>query len=810
MLSRTILSCLQVQRGLGVNWLVRGLLLSIFLIGSGTLIAGDPSLPGNHPLTQAQAGSLLISELRCAACHSGIERSSHPEKTAPDLSEVGARISPAYLRRYLASPSTIHPGTTMPDILASKPEAERDKVAEALTHFLIAQSKTGFASEKPAQLNVAEGKALFHSVGCVACHGPREALSGEPPVKKRNDEEDEDESLPKKKPIQPVAVKLGHVVAKYSAKSLSEFLFQPLRVRSSGRMPDLKLTPAESLAIAGYLIGDQPPMEKALVPETTLVAAGQKYFQELNCAACHTLGNIKASPQIGPLSAADFTRGCLSKTSARSPQFNVDDAQKQAIIAALRAKPTTDSPQVVVAKTMTAFNCIACHIRDDYGGILESYNAFFQTSEKNLGDDARIPPPLTLVGAKLQPAWMKKVLFDGESVRPYMATRMPQFGTANLHHLPEIFARLDVLKSPALSIPEPEPKSTKDRDHAKLLRTAGRELLGDKALNCVNCHNFNGKPSPTNKGIDLMTSYERLQPGWFSIFIRNPGALRPRIVMPTAWPDGIATHKKILEGNTDEQIAAIWFYLSLGTSAADPSGIRVENTRLTVGAKAEVHRGRSRVAGFRGISVGLPEKLSYAFNAETGTLTAIWQGEFVNVNWQGQGSGDFNPVGEAITLAQDVSFAQLADEKTPWPLLPVMTKEAPVNPDPLFPKNHGYQFRGYFLDEQMIPTFQYRSGTIEIEDRSVASGSEGQRKLKRVLQFHAPEQQTVWFRAMTGDLKQESERVFRSGKLRLTIPEAETKLRQNADDPKRSELLLRLQIPKGKSNMEFLYEPIPK
>ncbi len=41
------------------------------------------------------------------------------------------------------------------------------------------------------------------------------------------------------------------------------------------------------------------------------------------------------------------------------------------------------------------------------------------------------------------------------------------------------------------------------------------------------------------------------------------------------------------------------------------------STKLTVANQALMHRGRSRIAGYRGIAVGLPEKLNYAFNAET-------------------------------------------------------------------------------------------------------------------------------------------------------------------------------------------------
>jgi mono/diheme cytochrome c family protein len=787
-------------------------LISALLAGTAWAQYGDPALPGHHPLTQTQAGSLLVSELRCAACHGGIERGSLPEKAAPELADVGARVSPAFLKSFLAAPSAAHPGTTMPDVMGSRSEMERTQIAEALTHFLVAQSKGVFHTEAAGPSDRQQGKELFHSLGCVACHGPKEALSESQQRPKRNDEDDVDEDpiLAARKLIKPNAVPLGHVGRKYSVRSLSEFLFQPLRVRPSGRMPDMKLTPAESLSIAGYLLGEQASSSKPLVPDPALVEKGKLHFQEFNCAACHALPGIKAAPLLGSLKKADLAHGCLSKTNDRSPRFNLDDKQVQAIVAALRAEPTADSDKLVVAKTLTAFRCVACHVRDDFGGVHDAHNPYFQGSELKLGDDGRIPPPLTLVGAKLQSTWMQKVLFDGESVRHYMTTRMPQYGTANLQHLPDLFARLDVVEGKVMNIPKPESRNEREREREKLLRAAGRELLGDKGLNCVACHNFNGKAANMNQGIDLLTSFPRLQPVWFNNYLRNPGAFRPRTVMPSAWPNGIAVHKTILDGNTDQQIEAIWYYLSLGTSAADPSGIRAVSTKLTVADQAMIHRGRSRVAGFRGIAVGLPEKLSYAFNAETGTLSAIWQGDFIGVNWSGQGSGDFNPASEPIALAQDVSFVALADEDTPWPLLPVMTKEAPTNPNPLYPKNVGYQFRGYYLGESSIPTFQYRSGSIDIEDRSVAVGIEERRQLKRVLQLESPMPQTVWFRALVGDINRESDRVFRSGQLRVTIPKTESKPRSLPDEPKRSELLLRLQIPQGKSTLEFVYEPLTK
>jgi len=278
--------------------------------------------------------------------------------------------------------------------------------------------------------------------------------------------------------------------------------------------------------------------------------------------------------------------------------------------------------------------------------------------------------------------------------------------------------------------------------------------------------------------------------------------------MPNAWPGGIAVHQTILEGNTDRQIEAIWYYLSLGTSAADPSGIRRINTKLDVGNEARTYRGRSRVAGYRGIAVGLPEKISYAFNAETGTLSAIWTGEFIGVDRNGQGSGGFNPSADPIQLAQDDSFVRLAEADAPWPLLPVITKDAKEKPDPLYPKNHGYQFRGYSLGSLTIPTFRYQTGAIEVEDRTVAGKADDRLCLTRTLRLTARDPEELWFRALTGEITVESERVYRVGRLRLRIPAVPATLRPLHGNAGLSELVLHLEIPRGSSTMEMTYEPL--
>jgi hypothetical protein len=80
--------------------------------------------------------------------------------------------------------------------------------------------------------------------------------------------------------------------------------------------------------------------------------------------------------------------------------------------------------------------------------------------------------------------------------------------------------------------------------------------------------------------------------------------------------------------------------------------------------------------------------------------------------------------------------------------------------------------------------------------------------LQRVLKLDSATPQTVWFRAFVGDIRQVSDQVFRSDRLRLTVPLGETRLRPLSDESKQLELLLRLQIPQGKSTLELQYEPL--
>jgi len=262
-------------------------------------------------------------------------------------------------------------------------------------------------------------------------------------------------------------------------------------------------------------------------------------------------------------------------------------------------------------------------------------------------------------------------------------------------------------------------------------------------------------------------------------------------------------------GDTDAQIQALWYYLTLGRSARDPSGIRSVGFKLAVTDTPRTYRGRSGIAGYRGIAVGFPGGVNYAFNAQNGALSGLWRGDYVNVGWGGQGAGQFNPAGRTITLAQDLALYRLKNKAEPWPLRPRTSKEQPVNPDPLYPRNRGYQFKGYFFDSKQVPTLMYKTGNISIEDRSIpktVGDDKTKPVLSRTLSFDAPESETIWFRALTGKIEAVSKAKYKTADVGLTIPAANTLLRKTSDERNPLELLLELKIPKGKSKVTIEYE----
>jgi cytochrome c2 len=822
-----------------------------------------PVVPGftQSGANTAARGRLLLGELNCTRCHAP-SPALEPHliaKTAPVLDAIGSRVRHSYLRKFLTDPHAAKPGTTMPDVLAGMPAAEKQKTVEALVHFL---ASTGMLrQERPDRRLIGEGRKLYNQVGCVACHGSRDAAGN-----------------PEK--VLATSVPLGDLASKYTVASLRQFLENPHQVRPSGRMPGL-LNGPEAQRVANYLLqgasvaalapnmtyayyegnwdnlpdfdklkpvatgkasdfdltvarrmndmalrfegylridkdgeyrfyltsddgsklwiddkvvvandGIHPPStasgkatlskglhklvaavfnagggvelgidiqgagtqrqpvspivfltkdgeakkpavnsskeEDALVVEPELVAKGRGLFASLGCASCHSLTKdgkkVEPSLTAPPLEKLQAEAGCLAeKPKSGVPWYALSAKQRSPLITALKA-PTpksAPSPKEIISRTLAAFNCYACHDRDKIGGVEEPLNSFFTTTQPEMGDEGRIPPTLSGIGGKLTPQYLRHVLDQGAKDRPYMLTRMPRFGDANVGKLVDAFVTVDTV--------EPVAKITFSQALSRVKADA-RHLVGGNALGCIKCHTFAGHRAEGIQAMELTKMPQRLRRDWYHRYMLNPQAIRVGTRMPAAWPDGKTFYPDLLDGDTAKQIEAIWVYLSDGGRAQLPVGLNKNAIPLVPDKEAIVYRGFIDGAGPRGIAVGYPEKAHLAFNPNTLSLAMIWQGAFFDAarHWSDRGDGFEGPLGDNVLhFPNAVSFARLAKDDEPWP-----TRNA---------RELGHHFRGYRLSSDQRPTFLYEVTDVRIEDfpDAVAAKPNAAPTLKRTLTLTA-------------------------------------------------------------------------
>ena len=794
---------------------------------------------------QAEGGRVLLGELNCVACHKASSKfaSAITPKQAPILTDVGKRLHPEWMAKFIANPHAVKAGTTMPDLMSGMSDQQRSEAAVAITHYLVGKDSIQSGGKGA---NTGKGKTLFHESGCLACHMPLDGRSAN----------------------KATSVPLVDLGDKYSRTSLAAFLSDPLAVRPAGRMPKIGMSDDDRRHIAQYLTGDtsvafgnkrnlpkEPNMRftsystmvdrfpdlDELEPEQTgvsrgldifasgrdeaflisfrgflpiktagkysfrlgsddggrlyiddellidndgvhgtqykeasarlsvgmhsirvdyfekgggehlsvvwagpgiesggidsaivmnrdgsdvpkdvatanvvldefvfdesKVARGRELFSTLGCASCHVREKGKS---LTPLDAPGLenlaidnsaNRGCLGQPKPGVPNYDLTSIQSEAIVAAVSAPEVAQTAKSKLAHTMKSLNCYACHDRGGVGGSESDRNKFFISTIPEMGDEGRLPPPLSGVGDKLREDWIKKVISDGDKSRPYMKTYMPGFGDQSGGRLAKIFAELDQRS---------EAKITKLDEPAARQVAVGRKMVGSKGLACVSCHTFGKFKSSGIQAIALDTMASRIREDWFHRYLPDPQKYRPGTRMPTGYPEGKSTVKDVYEGHQGKQLSAMWAFLAKGSGGGVPEGIVGGKMELKPDRKPIIYRNFIENVSPRGIAVGYPEKANLCWDAENLSLALIWQDRFIDASkhWTGRGQGTQVPLGGGVVQLESVSpFAKLLTLKAPWP-----TDS---------PRQRGYRFLGYRLDEQGRPTFRYRLPNALIEDKPI-------------------------------------------------------------------------------------------
>ena len=528
-------------------------------------------------------------------------------------------------------------------------------------------------------------------------------------------------------------------------------------------------------------ISNEPiPAFEPLKVNPELAARGRERFANLGCAKCHDDVGVTSAPAT-VFARLNPSRGCLGTTEGPWPRFDFS-AQQRALMA--KALPRMETRELTdrerLHKAMVTFNCIACHERSGLGGIAAERKIIFTGTAPALGDQGRLPPPLTDVGAKLRPEWIAAVLMNGQRQRHYLDAAMPQFGDANVRDLVELFGKVDHLEDVTF------PKVTNLQES----KNAGYEMIGVNGFSCIACHDFNGEKSGGAGALDIVHTTERLQKSWFHLYMRQPQRFHPAVIMPSYWPGGKSIRPNILGGDTAQQIEALWTYLEGGTLAKKPTGLARTSNELRVADVAEMCRGRGAV-GFRGIGVGYPARINLAYDSEEMALRMLWKDDFATVD-----IGSFHPKGQdRISFPPGVPFHRLKSLEDNWP--------SKGKTDYTFPQDHGYQFRGYSLDALRRPTFRYQYGDIAVEEFfEDMRDKDGRAYFKRTFRFDAPEASPPFhFRAACGvKIRAESERSFMADQLQVRVVD------EHRGITREGELLIPLTLPKGRSTLTLEYQ----
>jgi mono/diheme cytochrome c family protein len=485
-----------------------------------------------------RAGLHLFAERRCARCHDPEERRvgesafAELDDAGPDLRLAGARMHADWIAAWLRDPSRFRPDATMPRLPLT--DAECADLAAFLGGLGTAARAPDFAAGAAAR-----GVERFRELGCVACHvGPADGA----PAGDRID--------------------LAFVPQKWHPRALVDYLIDPRASYPHTRMPDLRVTEDDAVAIAAALLAAVPA---ATLPKANGDAArGKRLAQKHGCALCHALDVQLADRPFPRLRTLKAERGCLADAPAAggAPDHALLPEQRTALRELLpfaEQAPFRRAPLDYAQRHLTAQRCTACHGLDGrpsgWARWAEQHNP--QAPLPKPQDPlAQGVPALTWTGSKLQPSWIERfVLGDERSPRPWLTARMPAF-----HRRGAAIAQ-GLVRDHGYGAQDEPPSPP----NAALAIHGERLLAQGTGFHCVQCHALGDRAATQvfeREGIELLTARSRLRHEYWSRWLLDPMRLDPDARM-TKFADGKGKTlvTDVLGGDAAQQFEAIWQHL---------------------------------------------------------------------------------------------------------------------------------------------------------------------------------------------------------------------------------------------------------
>ena len=571
----------------------------------------------------------LYERAGCYACHRtvGFEDLRKP---GPNLTRIGAKLTPEWVSNWIRDPRAIKSSTWMPRVwynsnTSSPEDARRNEVEiDSVVAYLFANSEEHqFAVRRPPRGSATRGEEIVASVGCLACH-----LVG-------------DESRLEAGPRRTFGQPLQSIGEKVSYEWLFDWVRDPRHFSSETYMPDLRLTDPEVADVAAYLstltgsagepagatyedgevgtvlldyvrsvlpTAEAEELVAGMSLEEQQLDLGRRVIGRYGCYSCHVIPGfgdetqpigIELSEEGSKLlprldfafvhdiphtkiewfkqkmrdpRAFDRSRVLQPLEKLQMPNFGLSDEEVTLLATAIMSFQTNVQP--LAAQVLGSARHDALR---EGRNLVRRRNCVGCHEIENDGGDYRdllddpslAPPMLTPEGAKVRPDWLYAFFRGPITIRPWLDVRMPTFGLDDAHWntVLEYFAAISDVVGPF-------------RTHAPVsladVPAEGRVLF--ELLRCQQCHVLDTIPADQpadNLAPDLRMASERLQPDWIVDWLREPLAIQPGTRMPMLWTELPGSFYPQFGQDGEQQMEAIRDYLL--SFRGGPSPLRTGN-----------------------------------------------------------------------------------------------------------------------------------------------------------------------------------------------------------------------------------------
>jgi mono/diheme cytochrome c family protein len=498
-------------------------------------------------------GREMLVRLNCVGCHrlQGIER---PAMLGPDLTNIGSKVSRAWIYKWLKEPRTItaRDGTVQVNGYENEEEPRMPKfrlsegeLVELSGYLSTLQDKkippykfdprvVATWQNRPDLID--HGEMRFRQMFCTTCHSLAVTRAGE---------------------TQLIGGDIGPELTKVACKVNSDWLVAWLRNPQTylphSTMPRYQWSDEDLFTVTRYieskltddsLLSDVP---KLAPPGPAEVQLGKRLFLEKGCGSCHVIRGMAPQADYGPdlsslgrktISQLEFGKSRIPRTleayiqakitdplsvnpAARMPQYSLSSRDLVAVTTALLSMSgNTNSaglealiqpdqhpqfrPAGAFGELYERYKCYVCHRFNGYGGTLA--------------------PDLSFEGSRAQHAWIVNFLKNPQTLRPTLTFRMPQFNipTEEANVLADYLTL--VMQNPNVNL-----QGVSTASFTPQMAEQGKQLYEVK-YQCQSCHTIGSSGGYVGPNLSNVGNW--MNPAWIEEWLKDPQSLVPDTIEP--------------------------------------------------------------------------------------------------------------------------------------------------------------------------------------------------------------------------------------------------------------------------------------